>query len=97
MLLQKEEQGRTSGGSLRTCLLYTSGTDKNYEMAANTTYEKAVVEEILNRLDCFQQEPMTTCWMGMPAASSTVLVLEGRWGRATVGRRELRSMTTSRS
>ena len=26
------------------------------------------------------QEPMTTCWMGVPATSSTLRVLEGRWG-----------------
>ena len=39
--------------------MFSLGTDKNYEMAANTTYEKAVVEEILNRLDCFQTEQVT--------------------------------------
>ena len=30
--------------------------------------------------------------MGLPAASSTVFVLEGRWGNATLGRNADRSM-----
>ena len=43
------------------------------------------------------QEPMTTWSILTSPLSSTVLVFSGRWGKATVGRRLARSMTTSSS
>lgn len=39
--------------------LFSLGSDKNYEMAANTSYDKAVIDSILDRLDCFQPENVT--------------------------------------
>lgn len=36
--------------------LFSFGSDKNFEMAANTTYDKNIIDGILDNLDCFQSE-----------------------------------------
>lgn len=39
--------------------IFSLGKNKNYEMAANTTYDKAVIDGILDNLDCFQAGSIT--------------------------------------